>query len=373
MARLSEDLPKIASSLPDKYVQCKLRDVRTALSRDAYVLGRVLADVGKPLSDITLIDYGGGPGFHSLLAKRLRVGTVIYNDILPGYCRLAQQVAASLGCEADYYVEGDIDALVQFCAGSQIRADAITSSDVLEHIYDIDDFLRKLHALSHEGTVTMHATGSNMFWYPSTESVSRLHVEVETKSAEEIDPQTPYRQQRMTIIREHAANISDEVAEQLCSNTRGLIKRDIVEAVDRYLRTGRLPNPIEHPTNTCNPHTGYWAERSMNPYYLRETLQFNGFESSVVPGRWEKGNSVAANVIRGFLNLLALMCGTHTGLHLCYYFSIYARFNGSFSSEDHREHLYRHRRSVVVWPIAAAYRVLSLARSSKGNRDWWRL
>ena len=240
---------------------------------------------------MVLIEYGGGPGFHSLLARELGIGTVIYNDILHSYCTLAEEIATTLGRQADYYVAGDIDALIQFCDQHAIKADVITSSDVLEHIYDIDDFLKKLHLLSHEGTVIMHLSGANMFWYPWEVSVSKLHKKVEKESGEEVGIQSSCYDERIKIIREYAQNISEDEIRQLAANTRGLAKPDITNAVDRWLKTGGRPALIEHPTNTCNPQTGYWAERSMNPYYLQETLLFNGFDAKVLAGPWEKGNT----------------------------------------------------------------------------------
>jgi len=52
-----------------------------------------------------------------------------------------------------------------------------------------------------------------------------------------------------------------------------------------------FPNPIEHPTNTCDPYTGNWIEHLMNPYHLQETLIFNGFNAEVLPIYWGRGNN----------------------------------------------------------------------------------
>jgi 2-polyprenyl-3-methyl-5-hydroxy-6-metoxy-1,4-benzoquinol methylase len=370
VSRLQKNLKGIESSIQDKYLQHKLENLESTLSRDTYVFKTALGRTSKPLQNIVLIDYGGGSGFHSLLARELGIGTVIYNDILHHYCTLAEEIATTLGRQADYYVEDDIDALIQFCDQHAIKADVITSSDVLEHIYDIDDFLSKLHSISHEGTVIMHSSGANIFWYPWEESVSRLHRKVENESGEDVGIQSSCYDERMKIIREHAQNMSADRLNQLAADTRGLAGREIINAVDRCLKTGERPALIEHPTNTCNPQTGYWAERSMNPYYLQETLSFNGFDAKLLAGPWERGNTPIVRIIRAVLNFLIRISPTYMALHLTYYYCILGKYNGKSSREMHREHMYRHSKSPIVYIVALPYRLLSIFRV---QRDWWKL
>ena len=369
-SRLRRDLRGIQTSVPDKYLRHKLENLESTLSRDKYVFKTALSRVSKPLQNIVLIDYGGGPGFHSLLARELGIGTVIYNDILHHYCALAEEIATTLGRRADHYIEGNIDVLIKFCDQHAIKADVITSSDVLEHIYDIDDFLRKLHLLSHKGTVIMHVSGANMFWYPFEESVARLHREVEKESGEEVGIESACYDERRRMIIEYAQNISEDEVNQLAANTRGLAALDLIKAVDQYLQTGQGPKSIEHATNTCNPRTGNWAERSMNPYYLQETLSFNGFDAKVLAGPWDKGNTIIAKVIRIILNSLIRIPSTYLALHFSYYCCLFGEYNGNFAREAHRENMYSHRKLPLVYIVAAGYKLNSMFQ---GQRDWWKL
>jgi len=359
---LATDLKRIGTLFQDTYLSGALKDIEGVLTRDAYIIGCTLSRCQKPLQDAVLVEYGGGCGLHSLLARKLGIGTVIYNDILPAFCTLAREIAEAVSCQADYYVEGDIDDLVNLFDRHQLKADAITSSDVLEHIYDIDDFLRKLHLISYEGTTMMHCTNANMFWYPHLKAVSKQHIKVETKSAEEEDHLSAYHTERMKIISEYAQNLDEDVVNQLSINTRGLVQHDIVKAVDQYLETGELPKLIEHPTNTCNPYTGSWAERSMNPYYLREKLELNGFEAKVLPGPWQGRHKLIANILRSTLNLLMRMLGPNMGLYFSCYYSIYAKYNGKFSEEIHKEHMYKFRGSPIWFIVLLPYEVISLFR-----------
>jgi len=286
------------------------------------------------------------------------VRTVIYNDLLPSMCRAAKAIAGALHLEADYYVQGDIDELVNFCDRYGFKADAMTSNDVLEHIYDIDDFCMKLHLVSHEGTIMMHATGANMLYYPAVRRLPR-HQRVFEEG---------YAKDRERIIREHSPKLRDDEAEALAIGTRGLRKDDIVKAVDRYQQSRQLPVAIQHPTNTCNPETGWWQEHMMNPYYIAETLQANGFRAQAVPGFWD--TLASAVPIKRMLNLVIAKSSPRRGLHLCSYLVIYARYTGSFSKEGHKQHKYLCRRSPLWYPVMLAYEPLSLLLPSvRRTRD----
>jgi hypothetical protein len=60
-----------------------------------------------------MVDYGGGLGLMSMLARRLGVGRVIYNDIYPASCRDAELIARQLGIPANDYVTGHIESVVE--------------------------------------------------------------------------------------------------------------------------------------------------------------------------------------------------------------------------------------------------------------------
>ncbi|MBA7485996.1 hypothetical protein ES707_21548 [subsurface metagenome] len=60
------------------------------------------------------LDYGSGSGMLYLLAKQLGIGTVVYNDIYDVSCHDAKIIAKSIGNEADYYVQGNIDDVIIF-------------------------------------------------------------------------------------------------------------------------------------------------------------------------------------------------------------------------------------------------------------------
>lgn len=188
---LSKDLRNInplnlnISEYNQRYLTNKLKNIEESLRIATYAIASTLSGSPKSIKDIVFIEYGGGTGFISLLAKKSGIGTVIYNDIYDISCKDAEEIANIVGCRADYYVQGDIDELVAFCNRYQLKCDIMVSYDVFEHIYDIDSFCRKLHLLSHKGTTMIHSSGANIFFYPYVKSVSKKQIEVETRDRQE--------------------------------------------------------------------------------------------------------------------------------------------------------------------------------------------
>lgn len=346
---------------PNTYLSVLLPGLRLALSRDAYIVGRTLTESSKPLADMVLMEYGGGVGLHSLMARQLGVGTVIYNDIDHGMCEQAKGIGGDTGLQADHYVCGDIDALAQFLEAHQMKADAITSYDVLEHVYDIEHFLKRLHSICNRNAVMMLCSGANMFWYPFAKHAAKMQKEAETVGLREYGVGA-FLKERSKIVREFAPTLSEDEVQRLGILTRGLVSRDIAREVDRYLASGQVPTEIEHPTNTCNPHTGSWAERSMNPYYLAEELSFTGFDSTVLPMPFEKTSDMVNNLFRSALNVLIRISGKHVGLHFSYGYSIHSRYCRMSSEDKHKEHLYAHSLSPAFYLLMLPYELVSLLR-----------
>ncbi len=336
------------SEYSQMYLNTKLQSLPRALARAVYIINSVQGGNGR-----CLIEYGGGIGLLSMLAKRMGA-TVVYNDIYGVSCRDARTVARAVSTEADHYVEGGIDELVEFCMQHGIAADAVVSQDVLEHVYDIDDFLSKLHLISH-GTM-MHTSGANVFFPPSVRELAKTHVKAETEDRErkwghkERDCLRAFSKVRATIIGDYVPSLGADEVRELATRTRGLAGRDILKSVKRCLATREYPETIEHPTNTCDPYTGNWAERLMNPYYLQETLSFSGFSAKVLPTPWPSGNGVISRLAAGTLNVLA----SAGGLYFTSTYSLYGRYNGKFSNGAHRQEMYLYPYS-PLWPVASLF------------------
>lgn len=92
-----------------KYFGYLLKNLRSNLQKYAYILVWSITKMDIPLNKFVFLDYGGGSGMLSLLAKECNIGTVIYNDIYHISARDAESIGKSIGNQADYYIPGDID------------------------------------------------------------------------------------------------------------------------------------------------------------------------------------------------------------------------------------------------------------------------
>jgi hypothetical protein len=360
------DLP--ISDYSKRYLSDKIGSLECELSRDTHIIRSALRDTCKSLEEIVLVDYGGGTGVLSLLAKKLGVGTVIYNDIYDVSCRDARKIADVLGCSADYYVAGGIDDLVDFCSSHRLKSDAVVSYDVLEHIYDIDEFLRKLHLISREGSAMMLCSGANIFHYPSVKSEILAQIKAENEGIEEKwghkkrDTLTAYAQVRAQIIREYAPKLVDGEVDELATRTRGLMRDHILNRVDVYINVGDFPAKIEHPTNTCDPYTGNWMEHLMDPYYLMETLSAHAFDVELLPGFWGHRSHPFKNIVTNLLDFFIRVFPRHLGLHFSPYYSLYAKHNGITTDEKHKHQMHEYPHSPLYHTIRGLWEVLSYLR-----------
>jgi 2-polyprenyl-3-methyl-5-hydroxy-6-metoxy-1,4-benzoquinol methylase len=309
--------------------------IQIELRKYAHILSLSIGDRISDLDRMVLVDYGGGLGLISLFAKELGIGTVIYNDLFEGACENAAKIGQIIGNPADNYVTGDIDDLIGFLSHNKIDCDVITSYDVLEHIYDIDYYLKRLKFLSNGPVRLVMCSGANQYNPIIKKKIVKRQIQIERHGRKDwpfvrsCDHKEPYYQIRMKIIKDHSFNLCDEDAELIAKATRGKIEADIIRDVIEYEKLGKIPNGIGHSTNTCDPYTGYWEEHFMDPFQLSEILISNGFNSRVLPGYWYYADNAkmksklllsALNaIIKSTENLI-----TREALHFAPFYIVYA-------------------------------------------------
>jgi len=289
------------------YLTGRQKSLRYFIQIYSYILSWSLVDFEDDLKQLVYMDYGGGTGILSLLAKELGIGTVIYNDIFEVSCTDARMIADSIGNRCDYYVPGDI-----------------------EHIYDIEYFFHHLPALSEGPLSIVLSSGANTFnpLVRRHEMKAQLRIELQDRPQQEgqkeRDSVKAYKTLRREIIKERAPNLREGEIEQLATLTRGLIQADIEKAVELYQNNGEIPPVPKHPTNTCDPLTGNWAEHLMDPYRLRDTLAENGFRVDVLNGYYGKPQSKLKQIV-GFLVNMTIYQLKQSGIYLSPFYTIYAK------------------------------------------------
>lgn len=272
-------IPKISSMdywLSQKYLQHIAEALTLQASRNC------------PFKDIALIDHGGGLGFLGFLAKEVGIGTVIYNDIDPKFLDTARQLGTAIGVVHDRFILGGFDELTKSLRDETAQCTLLVSADVIEHIYDIDEFIKMLPLLSDGSIGVVMSSGANYLSPKYMLSIFSVQKQAENR----------WCKVREDIIRAALPSIRDPDLHLLAKKTRGRMKDEIVAIANDYATTGSL-NKIKKPlgdfdpylTNTCDPHTGWWAEHLLNPLALVKTLKGYGFNSKVVPGIYNDGQS----------------------------------------------------------------------------------
>ncbi len=276
-----------------RYFFNKLKNLKHEMQFSSYLLAWSLIDSKVEYKKFYFLEYGAGSGLTSLLANELGLN-VIYNDIYEISTNDAKVIAKSLRNEALYYLTGDLDYTIAFLKSNNVECNSVTSSDVIEHIYDIKSFFSKLPQLGSNSLSIVMCSGANPFHPYIRRQLIKKQVKHEYYDRKmdyghkERDSLKAYRKTRAEIIDSYLAKNSlelkkDEVL-KLLETTRGMNFIDIQKAIDKYNKFQKFPSPQQYPTNTCDPLTGNWCEHLMNPFELAKIVSASGIASSVYPG-----------------------------------------------------------------------------------------
>jgi hypothetical protein len=340
LARLKVNQLKI-SDYNKRYFGGTLQNITAALQLRTYLLGWALKDISLPKKEIVLVDYGGGSGMLSLLAKEYGIGTVIYDDIYDVSCKDAEIIGEAIGNKADHYVHGDIDDLIQFVKQRRLNCTTLVSYDVLEHIYNVPAFLQQLPSLSEGVLSIVMGSGANMKNPFVNRVLVKKQIQLETMDrepnwgAKDRDALKSYLGIRKEMInaylKEKNADLPAPIVDDIARRTRGLVKSDIERSVQVYLDKQELPQPLVHPTNTCDPNNGNWAEHLMNTKNLAKDLSNAGFESAILCGYYGDSNHTLKRLVGRCLNAIISVAGKQ-GLFFAGFFILYGIKRPALSS-----------------------------------------
>ena len=320
------------SDYNQRYLGDKLANPIGTFQVYSYLLALSLTGSKVPLDRFVFVDYGGGCGILSLLAKQLGIGRVIYNDIYDLSCNDVRLLSKEIKIGIDDYVCGDIDELIIYLKKDSVTINAITSYDVIEHIYDIDSYLRKLPFLSSISFRIVFGSGANIKNPFIRKRLMHTHNEVEHKDREKKwgqkkrDSLRSYLEMRKEIVREYDSSLGSEKVNRIAELTRGLMKHDIEKCVDKYNKTGKFSYKPDHPTNTCDPYTGNWAEHLMESDRLENILKDEGFEVKILSGYWPFSKNIYKNFILKLLNIGIRLLGKNALLFSPHYI-VYGDYN----------------------------------------------
>lgn len=290
------------------YLESYQKNLSSPLTKCVYLLAHLIPPEWHARSVCALVDYGGGLGFLSLLTQEAGIADPVYVDRNPEAAAAAQAIATAVGLEMDKVIVGDETELLAYMQQRTYDRIAIASSNVIEHIYDLDRFFGCLGRLSAPDLRIGMATTVNALNRRIRNRYMQIHLKYELRGRSGKQGRTPRRailDTRREIVQQVAPGLSPEEVDVLARRTRGYRRDDIERFVREYLSGRTLPPLIGHPTNTCWSDTGSWCDRLLDPYEVVALLDGYGFTSRVRTGYYSLGqDGIALNGTRLALNML---------------------------------------------------------------------
>jgi len=281
-----------------------------------HVLICLLKDSGLQKSSAIIVDYGAGNGLLGIFAKFCGFKSVYINDIDPQFTHAASVLAAKMNIPIDGYITGNTEELISYFKNKE-RPSAIAGLNVIEHVYNLDNFLMHLKKLNPE-IVIIQMTGANIHnWAKKRElEIQQFNDEYKgtfiSKNILAAAADMPsFFSTRYSLINSAAPLLSNSETMALTKGTRGMIKEDIEKAVRAYIEKGTIAAPPSHPTNTCDPLTGSWAERLLTIDEYKAIFSKAGFEFGYYNGFYNSYEKNIKSTILKFANFAVKVFGKY--------------------------------------------------------------
>lgn len=247
-----------------------------------------------------LVDYGGGSGFLSILAKSAGVGKVIYLDLNPKSVETIQVLKKETGIGPDIILHGNSDTLADWCNKNNVQPDLLIATDLIEHVYDLEVFFRDLFGLNRK--IQMIFTTASTPFNPYVKR--RLHKLMDSSETGTVEIPNYYTL-RKTYIEKNYPHLATNEIEKWTLQTRGLIYPDI----DKAIKTNKLPI-LKDKHNTCDPASGNWTERILPIDDYHSLISPYNYSLKVDKGFYNSDRrSVVSSIICKSINLLIRLSG----------------------------------------------------------------
>ena len=312
---ISLDIDRLNISAYNKrYLKHYQQNLNFYLDAYSQLLLKATSNLDIPVNKAVFLDYGGGSGLLSYLAAALGFNKVVYNDLYEISVNDVKVVSQNLQLNIDEFIVGDIKQVTESINKSKIHPNLICSFDVLEHIYDINEWFIQLKDFKHSFKLffTTNANGSNPF---VNRRLTKKHIRDELHGRKreevwkEIDLHTSFLIERKKIITQYFSQLTEDDVNKLATVTRGLKENDIKKEVSYFIKHGEMKYEITHPTNTCDPFTGNWTEKIIDTKSLCNFINSLGFTCYVSNSFYPYSEKRILNVPKYMLNLIIRLMG----------------------------------------------------------------
>lgn len=270
-------------------------NLKYLLQNYTYILFNLQKEVGKPFEEISVIDHGAGTGVLSFLCKELGM-QVISNDIYGQVLIDSKVISNELGLLEGSYHHGSISELAVQCKDEGLLIDAIISAEVIEHIYDLNEFFDDLKLIPSTNLSFVFSTSANIKNPLRRNKLKKLQFEAEFNGSDEFegrkkkDSILSFLEIRKNIISTNFPELQKTEIEKLGKLTRGLNEKDILETTEKFVIDRCFPKELSHKSNTCDPKTGNWTEHLIDPMEIQKYLLNIGLRSKLKAGFYSIGS-----------------------------------------------------------------------------------
>ena len=240
----------------------------------AHDMYRYLEAEGKEI-----LDLGAGFGIEALLvaiygARRV-VATEIDRDMVEVGRYLAERMDPPMTNFESKYGDG---IAMQLPSES---FDGIMTNCVISHVRDLEGFLAETNRLLRPGGIFFLSDENNSLYFPARARRRRGWRDMEK------EPDGPYFAARAATIAEHHPEITGNELLESTRVTRGLVGKEILEAVKSYRATRQPPPPPAFLYR--DPRDGQYPERELNPWWLMRKFRDAGLEPELLPAFFSRG------------------------------------------------------------------------------------
>ncbi|RYY63750.1 MAG: methyltransferase domain-containing protein, partial [Chitinophagaceae bacterium] len=282
----------------------------------ATVLDCAKAKSNKPINELALLDFGSGNGLLGLFARYCGFGEVMLCDINRNFVHASSLVAKLLEIQVDSFVNGDLTEVKKALHAEVV--DVVVGTDVIEHIYNLDNFFKDLVTINPR-MVTVFTTASNPENLVKVKQLKRLQVKDELVGGDPEDfalageeKHPSYLEMRRRIIEINFPALEKDEVFHHAAASRGLMKEDIIKFVAGEPIQTDLPFCSAADSNTCHPETGSWSERILSLQDYRDIYSRYNFNLAVENGFYNSFEDGVSGKTKYFMNLLIKILGKKT-------------------------------------------------------------
>ena len=305
-----------------KYLRHLLGHTKYYLSIYADVLEKLIHLSPKNEGSITLVDFGAGNGLLGIFAKYCGFRKVFINDIDKKFVDASEKLSQQMNIDIDGFIAGDISTVKFFLKDEPL--DAIAGTDVIEHIYSLDDFFSILKEINPQ-LVSVFTTAANPKNYFKVKQLKKLQFNDEYKGGTPDDfilfgdkAHKPFFETRKQIILSQLENPDKQLSLVLAKATRGMNEKDVLLSVKKYKQTGYIPVPPVHPTNTCNPANSSWTERILSLTEYHTLYNSYGYMLIISNGFYDEHKKGLKKIINTILNAGVRILGIHLAPYIIF-------------------------------------------------------